>query len=303
MLFKGSYGATGAALPGLLESMVFGASSSPPRVVGFRGTRQLLSSPPPLTEEAGEDGEEEEYENDAAEGPDIDDVRPIGHVRGQPFTPPFSQTQHHAQGSDRDTCRSFAAGGWKQSAKPRAQSNMTPSWLPSDDWVRPGSRISGQSKRPTTSSSTTSNTGFVSSEENTRPPPPPPSSSRGQMRLSALGTLPLRNMTDADTQGVKRTNDSSMRSKELATSSSSGREESDPAAVAVRLRKEAKLRKREEEAKMIREKRMTRAFGGARNDEDALAALQEQEGDEEMETRGRTRVRVPKGNKSVMIPS
>lgn len=297
LLFKGSYGATGAELPGLLESMIMGASCSPPpsRVVGFRGTTsQLLSSPSPLPEES----EEGEYDDDAAEGPDIDDVRPVGHRRGQPFTPPFSQTQHaHSE-------RTLA--GAKQPAKPRAQSNMTPSWLPSDDWVlRPGSRLS-QIKRPTTSSSTTSNPGPMSSEDNNvnnnaRPSP----TSRGQSRLSAFGTLPLRDPTAADIEGVKRANGggssnsiTSPSSKESATSWS-GKEETDPAVLAVRLRKEAKSRKREEEARTIREKRMTRAFG--RVDEDALAAQEEQD-DGEMETRGRTRVRIPKG-KSVVITS
>lgn len=289
LLFKGSYGATGAELPGLLESMIMGASCSlPSRVVGVRGTSQLLSSPSPLAEEA----EDDEYDDDAAEGPDINDVRPMGHRRGQPFTPPFSQTQHaHSE-------RNF--GGGKQSAKPRAQSNMTPSWLPSDDWVlRPGSRLS-QIKRPTTSSSMTSNTGPLSSEDkNTRPS----SASRGQSRLSAFGTLPLRNMTPTNIEGVKRTNGgassiTSTSNKEPATSRS-GKEETDPAILAVRLRKEAKSRKREEEARTIREKRMTRAFG--RIDEDTLAALEELD-DGEMETRGRTRVRIPKG-KSVGIAS
>lgn len=294
LLFKGSYGATGAELPGLLESMIMGASCSPPpsRVVGFRGaTSQLLSSPSPLAEEA-EDGE---YDDDAAEGPDIDDIRPVGRARGQPFTPPFSQTQHPHSDQYRNSV------GGKQTAKPRAQSNITPSWLPSDNWVlRPGSRLS-QVKRPTTSSSTTSNTGPVSSEDNNTHASP---TSRGQSRLSAFGTLPLRNLVAADTEGVKRTNGAgsssitSNSSKEPATNSSS-KEETDPAVLAVRLRKEAKSRKREEEARTIREKRMTRAFG--RVDEDALAALEEQD-DGEMETRGRTRVRIPKG-KSVMIAS
>lgn len=328
LLFKGSYGATGAALPGLLESMIFGgarSSSPPPRVVGFRGTSQVFGNPPPLTEEEGEDGEEageaEDFEEDAAEGPDIDDVRPMGHVRGQPFTPPFSQTQHYnyaqqqqQQGGDRETTyHRNLVGKQLSAAKPRAQSNNTPSWLPSDDWVRPGSRISGQIKRPTTSSSTTSNTGFMSSEDGMRSP-----TARGQTRLSALGTLPLRNPTvvAADLESVKKSThggSSSINSKEPRTSWS-GKDESssDPAAVAVRLRKEAKSRKREQEAKTIREKRMTRAFGSGgggngggapRNDEEALAALQEQEGDGEMETRGRTRVRIPKGGKVVMISS
>lgn len=304
LLFKGSYGATGAELPGLLESMIMGANCSPlpppSRVVGFRGTSQLLSNPSPLAEEAEED--DGEYDNDAAEGPDIDDVRPAGHRRGQPFTPPFSQTQHHAQQSA-EQYRNFGGGGNKQSAKPRAQSNMTPSWLPSDDWVlRPGSRLS-QIKRPTTASSTTSNPRPMSSESNDTSRPSP--TSRGQSRLSAFGTFPIRNLTAADIEGVKRTNGSNSSSsttankKELATSSS-GKEESDPAVLAVRLRKEAKSRKREEEARTIREKRMTRAFG--RIDQDTLAALEEQDDGGEMETRGRTRVRIPKG-KSVVIAS
>ncbi|KAJ4390586.1 hypothetical protein N0V93_004182 [Gnomoniopsis smithogilvyi] len=271
LLFKGGYGATGAALPGLLESPM---RASPLRVVGFHGAGPLMS-PSQLTEE----GTEAEDGEGAAEGPDIDDSR-------RQYNPnsPFTQLRHKQGRAELDNFRTYG----KQSARPRAQSNMTPSWLPSDDWVRPGSRHE-QTKRPATShASTTSNTAIY--DPDLRPP------CRGQTRLSALGTLQGQDFVDpADSFRVERP-----KSRELGTSAI--REEIDPT-VALRLRKEAKARKREDEARTIRERRMTRAFG--RLDEEKLAALQQAQGEEveeeeaEMENRGRTRVRVMKG-KSVI---
>lgn len=259
LLFKGSFGATGAALPGLLESPL---RASAPRVVGFRGSSQPMS-PSDFSERGGEG------DDGAAEGPDIDDTR-----RQRKQLSPFTQLRHNPGRPERSSVRTIGM----QSIRPRAQSNMVPSWLPSNDWVRPDSRRD-QTKRPATSHASTGNMSMY--EKDLRPP------YRGQIRLSALGGLPSPVFNDtASSTTVKRTNSR----EELRTGMI--REEIDPTIV-MRLRKEAKTRKRENETRTIRERRMTRTFG--RLDQDRLAALQQAQVQEEMEERGRTRVRVLKG--------
>lgn len=283
LLFKDGYGVTGASLPGLLESMV---GASPPRARSYRASQ--LRSPPEQPEEEGE----AEDNDDAAEGPDIDDVR-CNEIRHQPRT--LSRLMQRSL--EHEQFRTFG----RQSGRPLARSSSIPSWVPSDDWAhtaqtkrpaaapssRPSSRLSS---RPSSRPSSSSNAGMY---EDLRPP------CRGQKRLSALGTLHGRNVDSTDGEGAgvaKKANSSKVEPV------SPIKEDIDPA-VTLRLRKETKARKREEEAQTIREKRMTRAFG--RLEEDILAALQAQgEGEceekgEMEEDRGRTRVRGPAKEKSV----
>lgn len=261
LLFKDGYGATGAALPGLLESMM---DTCPPPVVGSRASQ--LTSPPGLCEE--EEGEAE-GDDDAAEAPDIDDRRLSANID---LT--YTLLRNVQDSPENSLTRTFG----RRSGRLRALSTNKPipSWLPSDDWARPAPK-----KRPTPLT-TSSNKGMY---EETRPP------HRGQIRLSALGTLHGRNPDWVDNEGAKRASGT----REPMTSPI--REEAADPAVVARLRKEAKARKREDVARTIRENRMTRAFGGL--DEAVLVALEAHD-EGEMEERGRTRERVAKGESVVL---
>lgn len=257
LLFKDGYGATGAALPGLLESIM---DACPPPAVGARASRLMSLSK--TTEEESEVGDD----YDAAEVPDIEDDR-LSENRDLPCT-----LLWHAQGNSEHHEHSRTFG--KQLGMTRAHIKHTPipSLLPGDDLV--------ETKTPALSTSS-SNTSIY---EEMRPP------CRGQKRLSALGTVHGRTLDSAGGEDVNRSN-----SKQEPMTSLS-KEEVNPVAAA-RLRKEAKARKREAEAKIIWEKRRTRAFGAL--DENVLCMLRAQDkGD--IEERGRTRVRGAKG-KSVIL--
>lgn len=136
----------------------------------------------------------------------------------------------------------------------------TPSSGTEEEWATPSETMTYENKNMATS---------------------PPRGYFNQKRLSALGTLHGRSLD----LGVVSSPLSDAASFPAASSSISGRELAAPAtipeaaekldhAAAIRLRKEAKARKRAEEARSAREKRMTRAFGDLEEDIAAMLMAQ-----------------------------
>lgn len=117
-----------------------------------------------------------------------------------------------------------------------------------------------------------------------------PSPTRNQKRLSALGTLYGRSLDSGIAFDGSNSPDFLRHGTSNYESLNSGgtiREESEKLdhAAAIRLWKEAKMKKRASDARTIRERRMTRAFGDL--EEDIAAMLRAQSEAEEFE-RGRT---------------
>lgn len=125
-----------------------------------------------------------------------------------------------------------------------------------------------------------------------------PSPTRNQKRLSALGTLHGRGQDSAIFFDGPNSPDfmrHGSHNNELVKVGATIREEGEKLdhAAAIRLWKEAKMKKRAEDARFVRERRMTRAFGDL--EEDIAAMLRAQSEVEELERRGRTLSRAGRG--------
>lgn len=316
LLFKDGYGVTGAALPGLLESMM--DVCLPPIPQDHRASRL---SPPPTASAVAHEEEEEADDIAAAAAPDINDDRPSS---GSPYSSPSSSSRsqrlRHAQSSpDHDLLGTFGRSRGGPAAvlvRPRAKSSkQAPSWLPSDDWARHSAAQQQMKRQP--SVLVTVHRGLYKAAEcdeaaaHQQQQQPP---CRGQKRLSALGTPYGRGVEAAvggwgESGGSGRGEGGLKRSVSNGSSSSMSRhmrkelqvvvplatspikEEGVDPGLAARLRKEAKARKRDEEARLIQEKRMTKGFGGD-EEEEVLARVQELL---DQIDRGRARMRVGKG--------
>lgn len=302
LLFKDGYGVTGAALPGLLESMMDVC---------------LPTSSSEDNEEAGDD---------AAAAPDINDDRVSsgGSLQSSPSSSRSQRLRHAHSSPDSDLLRTFgrsrAGAAPPPAVRPRAKSSkQAPSWLPSEDWARHNSAAQQVKRLPSVLLTVHRGLYEAGSEEAGQQQKP----CRGQKRLSALGTPYGRAMEGAEkvvlekNVGGVRSEDALKRSASNNSTNSNNRshqhkkrnevhlvaplvpspvkEEVDPA-LHARLRREAKAMKREEKSRLIREKRMPRACARP-EEQEALARVRELL---DQRDRGRVRSRDDKG-RSVLL--
>lgn len=243
MLFKSGYGNTGEALPGLLE--VFDDDSCPPPIVRETRTISMDSS---LSEDEEDLG--------AAEPADIEDDR-VSVDRDLPMT--FLRHSRNIFEYEKSTF-GRRPKSWRPAVKKMTSLANTEA-----------SRMSEESEYYTPP--TSANEISMSDEE--------PSPRRELQRLSAFGTLHGRNLTTTDAIGGNVAN----ANKDDLFLLDKERNEVVPEKIdlssAVRLRKAVKAQKRAEEAKNIRARRMTRAFGNLEEEIAALIWIQNQDDTEE----------------------
>lgn len=232
LLFKMGYGVNGAALPGLLDD---GACPAPVIPMRNRPTKAEEPQSHFSEDEDGDDDEEEDDDDDiyeeAREGFEEDDAA------SEDRELPMTLLRHvRSNPNERGGLGTFGRRSRRPVVGPaKAEEAADGSRRRSANFHGDRGSVYATMDAPTY---------------------------RGQKRLSALGTLHGRNEQDM----LMALLPVAIREEEEAAAAA----QKVDLATAMRLRKEAKARKRAEGASSLREKRMTRAFGGG---EEEVAAV------------------------------
>lgn len=239
LLFKSGYGTSGEALPGLSEAAEDEPCPSP--IIRDIRTVGMISTLP-----------DDEDHLDAAEPADIEDDR-ISVDRDLPMT--LLRHSRNILEYERSTL-GRRSKSWRPVVKKSiSMSNTEASFMSGDSeyYTPPGS----------------ANELCIYDEE--------AAPRRGLQRLSAFGTWYGRDFPVPIAMGDVAT---SADEDELPLEDANEKEPTEKidVATAVRLRKAAKAQKRAEDAKINREKRLTRAFGNLEEEISALLRMQNQEG-------------------------